>query len=280
MLAIALTALWIAWQYGTWFTQQAYWWVDVRPFLNADAQKAPLGPAFADCRHCPEMIVIPKGEFTMGGPLDSSGETDEYPRHIVKIASAFAIAKHETTLGEWNACASRGGCNGRVFAIGGRSEKLPVIQVNWQDAQSYARWLQQTTGKPYRLLSEAEWEYMARAGAEGDYSFGDDAEELAKYALFDAPAPQEVEKTQPNRFGVYDAMGNVSEWVQDCYQDAYRTVPRDGTAAVGGDCLRRVVRGGDWQSRDRALRLSSRSASPPASQTLYIGFRVARDLAP
>ena len=156
----------------------------------------------------------------------------------------------------------------------------PQINITWQSAQRYVAWLSRLTGKTYRLLSEAEWEYAARAGTSTSYSFGNDLAELGKYAWFDANAEQKtrpVGEKQPNAFGLYDMHGNVWERVEDCYRD---NSPLNAAAVVEPGCNDRIVRGGSWGNKPELLRSAYRHKSPDIYWSYNIGFRVARELNP
>ena len=246
------------------------------------------GTIFDDCNGagwCPSMVVVPKGSFMMGS---KSGDKDE--RHIrrVTIGKPFAVGRFEVTWDEWDACVKDGGCdNGPVKKAGGDNGwgkgKRPVIEVSWNDAKTYLKWLKKKTGKPYRLLSEAEWEYVARAKGTGKYSWGNgigrnkancdgcgskwDNKKTAPVGSFDA-----------NNFKVHDMHGNVWEWVEDCYKDSYKGAPDDGSAKTTGSCDNRVLRGGSWNFNPSDLRSAGRFRGWPDFRVSYGGFRVALSL--
>lgn len=241
---------------------------------------------FQDCDECPKMVVVPSGIFTMGSPKREGGDDDERPMRRVRIDYRFAVGVYEVTFAEWYACIDTGGCGSYVPDDEGWGRgNRPVINVSWEDAQSYVSWLSARTGKMYRLLSEAEWEYVARAGTETAYSWGDSIG--VNRANCDGCGSQWDDKmTAPvgsfaaNAWGVYDMHGNVMEWVQDCRNGSYEGAPTDGSAWESEDCNLRMLRGGS-----QCLTLShSRSASRvgwfPGSQSFFcgLGFRVARDL--
>jgi formylglycine-generating enzyme required for sulfatase activity len=238
------------------------------------------GEVFRDCDVCPEMVVIPAGSFTMGSPQNEEGRRDnEGPQRRVTITEQFAIGKYEVTFDEWDACYAGGGCNGYrpqvYWLVRGR---LPVVNVSWNDAQAYVSWLKEKTGEAYRLPSEAEWDYAARAGTTTRYSWGNDIRpENANYSL---KGPGWVGSYRANPWGLHDMHGNVSEWVEDCWNDSYRVAPEDGSAWVTGNCSRRVVRGGSWSSRPISLRSAGRSWDWRVSRVNFLGFRVARTLTP
>jgi formylglycine-generating enzyme required for sulfatase activity len=243
---------------------------------------------FKECATCPEMVVVPAGEFTMGSPANEKDRTSgEGPQHRVVIATPFAISKYEVTFTRWDACAEAGACNHyRPDDQGWGRGTRPVINVSWFDATAYAEWLSAKTGQRYRLLTESEWEYAARAGSRDRYWFGDDETQLGDYAWY---AENSGGKTQPvgtkkaNAFGLYDVHGNVFQWVEDCNHKSYQGAPSDGSAWIAqcGDG-RRVVRGGSWLSHPDELRAASRIGYLTGSveRYKYIGFRVGRTLAP
>ena len=241
------------------------------------------GDVFSDCPQCPEMVVIPAGAFTMGSPDGEAGrDRDEGPQHQVALARAFAVGKYEVTFDEWDACVAGGGCPYRPKDEGWGRGRRPVINVSWQDAQSYLSWLSQATGKRYRLLSEAEWEYAARGGTTTRYPWGDAPG--TNHANFNGSGSLWSKRTAPvgsfaaNPFGVHDMIGNVWEWVQDCHNGSYRDAPADGRAWEGADCGRRVLRGGSWDDGPKDARAANRDRSRPAGRDNENGFRVARTL--
>ena len=217
------------------------------------------GEIFRDCEQCPEMVVVPPGRFRMGD-LSGGGASNEKPVHDVTIASQFAVGKYEVTFAEWDACMAAGGCTHRpddVFGWGRGSR--PVINVSWDDTQAYVRWLSRETGKPYRLLSEAEWEYVARAGSTTKYHWGNDVGTNKANcdgcgSRWDAKSTAPVGSFAANAFGLFDTAGNVWEWVVDCWHDNYQGAPNYGSAWAGGDCDYHVLRGGSWFSNPRDIR--------------------------
>lgn len=244
-------------------------------FTAGFAQAQTPGSTFRDCDDCPEMVVIPAGSFMMGGDKNfEEASENETPRHRVTIARPFAIGKYEVTQGEWVAV-----MGGNPSKFKGRSR--PVEQVSWDDAQDFIRRLNAKTGKSYRLPTEAEWEYAARAGNEAAYSFGDDKGKLGQYAWFYGNSGEEthpVGQLQANRFGLFDMQGNVWEWVQDCWHDNYAGAPKDGSTWQGQNSCDRVDRGGSWNSDPRNLRSAYRHYSSPVNRNEYVGFRLARPL--
>jgi formylglycine-generating enzyme required for sulfatase activity len=255
----------------------------VKPAVGVYKSQNP-GETFKDCKDCPDMVVIPPGRFRMGD-LSGGGTDDEKPVHDVRINYSFAVGKFEVTWSEWDACVHAGGCNTyapegfRVDAGWGRG-RLPVINVSWDDARAYNDWLGRKTGKSYRLLSEAEWEYVARSGSASKYSWGDDFDP-AKVAS-GSHSTKTVGSYAPNDFGLYDMHGNVWEWVADCWHYDYHGAPRNGEAWTSGpNCSRRVLRGGSFFNPPRDLRPADRSRSGFTGvrhRNYDIGFRVARTL--
>ncbi len=246
------------------------------------------GTVFRDCADCPEMVVIPAGSFTMGSSSSETGRfDDEGPQHLVRIASPFAAGKFEVTFDEWDACVRDRGCTQNPSDQGRGRGKRPVINVSWEDAKSYTQWLSRRTGKSYRLLTEAEWEYVARAGTTTAFSFGNRiSPQQASYATTNSYAGSSVATTPrntvtvgsyaPNAFGLYDVHGNVWEWSEDCYNANYNGAPSDGTAWMSGDCGRRVLRGGAWIVNPQILRSAYRNNVNPSGRFNFIGFRLAR----
>ncbi len=244
------------------------------------------GRAFRDCDACPEMVVVPAGSFTMGSPSHEEGRSDdEGPAHQVTIAAPFAVGKYEVTFAEWDACVAAGGCGGyRSDDRGWGRNDRPMIYVSWKDTQAYVRWLSEETGESYRLLSEAEWEYAARAGTATPYSWGNDigrnrANCDGCESRWDDESTAPVGSFAANGFGLYDMHGNVWEWVEDCYNNSYAAAPSDGSAWTSGDCSVRVLRGGSWSNRPRYLRSADRIRRVTSSRNSYNGFRVARTFA-
>jgi formylglycine-generating enzyme required for sulfatase activity len=226
------------------------------------------------------MVVVLGQKFNMGSPTDELGhEEDEGPQRMVEVKT-FAVSRYEITADQWGICVQYGGC------VGGTGKPLyPVTQVNWTDAEQYASWLSQITGAHYRLLSEAEWEFAARAGTTTRYSWGpgigpDEASCQDCNADWDERQLSKIGSYKPNNFGLYDMSGNVWEWVKDCYHANYVGAPPDQTPWTE-DCTdaRRMTRGGSWSSPGVDLRVANRDKRPPdASRSPYIGVRIARDI--
>ena len=274
------------------------------PAFHASAADAPAaGTVFRDCPECPEMVVVPAGEFVMGSPLAESGHKDEKPQHPVKIAKPFAVSKYELAFEHWDACTTAGKCP-KVDDDGIGRGRFPAINVNWEDAKAYVAWLSETTGKRYRLLSESEWEYAARAGtttpwfwgaAEDSWGsrvacdFANTHDETSKEAHpmyvwshhqcadgFAENAP--TGKFKPNPFGLHDMLGNVREWVEDCHVEGYAGMPEDGSVRKVEACEKHLVRGGGWVDGPSTSRSAYRYAEDGKMRNYQIGFRIARDL--
>jgi formylglycine-generating enzyme required for sulfatase activity len=231
------------------------------------------------------MIVVPAGSFMMGSPeTEKDRAEDECPQHRVTIDKPFAVSKFELTFAEWDACVAHGDCARGVSDSGWGRGRHPAISVSWDDAQSYVAWLSRITGKEYRLLSEAEYEYAARAGTQTVYPWGDDigkgnANCGACGSQWDGKRTAPVGSFAANGFGLYDMVGNVFEWVEDCYHNSYNGAPADGIAWTVGDCGgRRVVRGGSWISVPQDLRSADRGRYYTGYRNGNLGFRLGRTL--
>jgi formylglycine-generating enzyme required for sulfatase activity len=277
--------------------------------LFADRKPAPLTAAeerglkpkdsFKECAECPEMVVVPAGSFTMGSPpVEEGRHNDEGPQHRVTIGRPFAVGRFEVTFSEWDACVVAHGCSYRPSDQGWGRGKRPVINVSWHDVtQQYLPWLSRRTDKTYRLLTEAEWEYVARAGTTTRYHFGHSENELCAYGnVADLTAVAKypgwriancrdgymntapVGSFRPNAFGLFDTHGNVREWVQDCSNGSYNGSPTDGSAWVAGDCGYRIYRGGSWEDFPSWTRAAVRLKDTPVLRYYFIGFRVGRTL--
>ncbi|MGP0092869.1 MAG: SUMF1/EgtB/PvdO family nonheme iron enzyme [Xanthobacteraceae bacterium] len=251
-----------------------------RPLSDVEACVLKPKDVFRECDKCPDMVVVPPGSFTMGSPPNEAGRAvDEGPEHLVTLAKPFAVGVFAVTFDQWEACVADGGCNGYNPADGsfGRG-RLPVINVSWNDAQAYAAWLSKKTGKIYRLLSEAEREYVTRAGKPTLFWSG--ASITAKEANYDGTNRKTLpaDAFVPNPFGLYQVHGNVWEWVADCYHENYAGAPSDGSAWSSADCSRRVLRGGSWRDSARFLRSAARQRYNPDYRDNDHGFRLARPL--
>ena len=246
------------------------------------------GQVVKDCGECPELVVIPAGEFTMGSPTNEPSRSDnEGPQRRVKV-SGFLAGRYEVTYEQWDACVAAGGCSHKPEDRGWGRGQRPVIKVSWEDAQQYVKWLSGKTGKGYRLLSEAEWEYVARAGTSTPFWTGQmisaaQANFDGRYTYNGSEKGEYRQKTVPvgsfgaNAFGLYDTAGNVREWVQDVWHDNYSGAPSDGGAWMsGGDQTRRVLRGGSWDYFPLVLRSAIRNRYSPDYRDDDTGFRIAR----
>jgi formylglycine-generating enzyme required for sulfatase activity len=295
------------------------------------AQEAPAAPTPAprDCDVCPELALVPPGQFMLGSAPDAAeldAATGEAPAVALSFSRPFLVSKHEITVGEFRRFVT---ATGAKFAAGCRvwsggqwvqdhdrgwqdpgfsgppRDDEPVVCVSWDDARAYAEWLSKESGKRYRLLSEAEWEYVARGGTSFPRYWGehDSREDLPLSLACDnanvydasavdalrlpwpnarcsdgAPALAPVAQYKPNAFGVYDIIGNAREWVMDCYTASYSGRPVDARAWTWqGGCERKGVRGGSWASRPRDARAPARGAEPTGRRQSDLGFRVARD---
>jgi formylglycine-generating enzyme required for sulfatase activity len=246
---------------------------------------------FTDCNNCPEMVVMPAGKFIMGSPDGEQGHNpDESPRHSVTFALQFAVGRFAVTFDEWDACVAEDGCNGYKPADHGWGRgRRPVTNVSWDDAKAYVAWLSKKTGKPYRLLSEAEREYVTRAGTtsafwwgssmstsqanyDGDFTYGDGT--TGEYR----GKTEVVESFSPNPWGLYQVHGNSYDWVEDCYHDSYRGAPSDGSTWISEDCSFRVARGGSWIDDPRSLRSAYKLRLATATRFRNLGFRVGMTL--
>jgi len=229
----------------------------------------------------PKMVVIPAGVFQMGR---NNGASDEQPVHRVTIAKNFAVGQTAVTFTEYKRFAKATKRSLPDDEDWGRGRR-PVINVNWNDAKAYAKWLSEQTGKRYRLLSEAEWEYAARAGSKTVYSFGNDATKLDEYAWYGyekaGKQSHPVAEKRPNQWKLYDMHGNVWEWTEDCWYKTYKSAPTNGEAWLNGpgaECDRRVVRGGSWYDVPSGLRSANRNRIDTSARSSNKGFRLAQDL--
>jgi formylglycine-generating enzyme required for sulfatase activity len=256
--------------------------------LSSDQERG-LKPkdTFKECSNCPEMVAVPAGSFTMGSAVSEAGRfPSEGPQHRGTFARPFAVGQFALTFEEWDACVADSGCNGyKPSDQGWGRSRQPVINVSWDDAQAYVAWLSKKTGRTYRLLTEAEYEYAARAGTQTAYSWGNNigknnANCRSCGSQWDGKQAAPVGSFTANAFGLYDMAGNVWQWTEDCYHDSYNQAPADGSAWTGGDCSQRVVRGGSWLIDPRNLRSASRDGNAPSNRFDVLGFRVGRTLLP
>lgn len=226
-----------------------------------------------DCSDCPQLVAIPAGSFEMGAV---DGDADSVPVRTVKVSS-FLLGRTEVTYGQWTAVmGTASGSNAQCVDV------CPVFGVSWKDAQLYVKILSERTGKRYRLPSEAEWEFAARAGGAEKLELGSDEaylDGIAWYGLNSLGRSHVVGTKKANAFGLYDIHGNVWEWVQDVWHDDYNGAPTDASAWMsGGDEERRVLRGGSWFDKPKSLRSTYRSWNTPIVKYYGAGLRVARDL--
>ena len=250
--------------------------------------------SFRDCPNCPEMVVVPAGSFTMGSPAHEPERYNDETQVRVTIPAPFAVGIFAVTFDEWDACVAGGGCSDYKPADQGWGRgKHPVINVSWDDAKTYAAWISRKTGKSYRLLSEAEREYVTRAGTSTSFWWGPSI--TPKQANYDGSAnpyqgggskgeyPQRtmpVDSFEANPWGLFNVHGNVWEWTEDCWNDSNNGNPGNGRARTTGECKQRVVRGGSWSDEPRFLRSALRSGRSADDRFKYRGFRLARTLNP
>ena len=270
-----------------------------RERAETERKKREAGHRFRDCVGCPELVVVASGSYRMGSPSGEAGrDDDEGPVHRVSIGEAFAVGVYEVTFEEWDACVRDGGCGGyRPDDEGWGRGRRPVINVSWEDAKAYVRWLSRKTGKGYRLLSESEWEYVARGGTRSARYWGEGergqcrnangADEAGKRQYSDwtiASCDDGYVHTSPvgsfeaNGFGLHDVLGNVWEWVEDCWNESYEGAPRDGSAWTRGKCGARVLRGGSWYDEPWYLRSAFRGWDSTGNRDIFAGFRIVRTL--
>jgi formylglycine-generating enzyme required for sulfatase activity len=242
------------------------------------ADKPSPSAVISDCPQCPQLVLIPPGAFNMGS---TEMFPFEGPVHQVTIHKAFYIGQREVTIDEWGACVGDGGCSYTPPRQGGTSGSLPVTNLDWSDAQKYVAWLKQKTGKAYRLPSESEWEYAARAGTRTTYPWGDKMEpNRANCSGCNDPKNSGVVPTgsfPANGFNLFDMSGNAAEWVEDCWNDSYKAAPTDGSAWTKPQCQERVLRGGSFNNDPRYLRSASRFKYDFDVRYYTNGFRVVRE---
>ena len=253
------------------------------PAPPSDAERE-VGEEFRDCDECPLMVVVEAGSFTMG----NSWMPNESPEHVVTIAKPFAVGVHEVTFAEWDACHDDGGCSHSPSDKGWGRGRRPVINVSVEDSRQYVRWLSSKTGSTYRLPSESEWEYVARAKTTTAYAWGSSLfiSGSRKANCADCGGPWAGRKTAPvgsfgkNEFGLYDVHGNVWERLEDCRQATYEEAPQDGSVWRRGSCAYTAMRGGSFKDKGWDIRTSHRGWGPADRRTSNAGFRVVRTLAP
>lgn len=232
-----------------------------------------------DCPVCPEMVRLPGGSFRMGSP-PGERQAAEQPVHEVTV-KPFSISRYEIRFDEWDACVADQGCNDAdVYDHEWGRGAMPAINVDWSDAQDYARWLSRKSGKRYRLPTEAEWEYAARAGSTARYAWGPEMEPGHAVCFSEcgpeADQPAKVGTTLPNAFGLHDLHGNLWEWVQDCWHGDYTGAPADGSARDEPGCRSRVIRGGSWNCLPLDVRSAVRTGMEPSIRYNTVGMRMVR----
>jgi formylglycine-generating enzyme required for sulfatase activity len=261
------------------------------------AANDPGGEVFRECEQCPEMVVLPAGKAMLGSPPGEPGrQSNEMAPHEIDIAKPFAVGRAAVTFREWDACFAEGGCGRRPLGdLDFGRDRRPVIFATWNEAQLYIEWLKRKTGQPYRLLSEAEWEYAARGCTNlkcpyQPFWFGAITPEVAVYdwrrSYQGSPKSSEDLKTAPvdrgpaNPFGLYNMLGNVRQWTLDCWSATPASTPSDGSPITAGDCTAHATRGGSWADPPAKLRAAARDWEASDEGSEKIGFRVARPLAP
>ena len=311
-------------------TKESYWSrvqekLDMEPDEDAktgattEPSEWSVGKRFRDCIGCPEMVVVPAGSFKMGSPATTAGGESYQGEGLIRrvsIGQPFAVGVHEVTRGEFarfvramgrsmgNTCAMWDAGEGQAVESTGRNwrnpgfiqtDRHPVVCVGWTDAQAYVKWLSQETGKRYGLLSESQWEYVARSGTRTSRYWGASESGQCRHANgadtstgfeWGVSCNDGHARTSPvgnysaNGFGLYDVLGNVWEWTQDCWNASYRGAPSDGSAWESGYCTQRVARGGSWHNPPWVLRPAFRHKAATVYRSHLLGFRVARTLTP
>ena len=274
-----------AWWQQDWLKAKSYALNNVQALSTAQERTLKPQDGFKECSDCPDMVVVPAGSFAMGSPpVDAERKADEEPQHTITFSNAFAVSKTELTFAQWDVCAAHGNCNPQVSDGGFGRGSQPLVNVTWRDASRYVAWLSATTGKPYRLLSEAEYEYAARAGTTALYPWGDsigvgNTNCAGCGSQWDGKQPAPVGSFSANAFGIHDMIGNVWEWTADCAHADYSNAPKDGSAWVDNNgCTSRVARGGSWNAVPASLRSANRLLITPDSLYFNLGFRIARTL--
>jgi formylglycine-generating enzyme required for sulfatase activity len=262
----------------------------VQPLTPEIEQALKPKDSFKECDICPEMVVIPKGSFMMGTPDDEPYRfKSEGPQHNVTIPRPIAVGRFSITFDEWDACLADGGCNGNKGDDGGYGRgRMPAQGIDFEAAKAYLAWLSRKVGRTYRLPSESEREYFTRAGTTTPFWFGKTiSSQNANYnAMNNYPGgpygeaskgPKPVDSYLPNKFGLYQVIGNVEEWTEDCYNKRYNEdSPTDGSPWLDGDCSRRMLRGGGWMGFALTQRSGNRNDLPVGT---FNSFRVVRTLA-
>jgi formylglycine-generating enzyme required for sulfatase activity len=282
--ALVVVAGLVAWREEAWLNERLYAVVHVHPLTPKKERALKLGdPPFKECTDCPEMVLVPAGSFLMGSS-EGEGNDTQHPQHEVAITFRFAVSKFALTFAEWDVCAAHGGCASDISDRGWGRVGQPVVNVDFDDAQHYVAWLTKVTGRAYRLLTEAEYEYATRAGTQTAYPWGNDigknnANCVGCGSKWDGRQAAPVGSFGPNGFGLHDMVGNVFEWVFDCMHENYDGAPTDGSAWIeDGDCVARVARGGSWGTASDGLRSAHRAFGASSARRSDLGFRVVRTL--
>jgi formylglycine-generating enzyme required for sulfatase activity len=272
-----------AWWFQAPIADAIYWSINVRPFVLTAEAESNLRPLekFQECSDCPEMTVLPKGSFRMGAlPGDGDITGREYEDHVVTLENSFAVSTTPVTFEQFTACAENGDCVQQMSM--NTNDNRPAVNVTWAEAREYAAWLSHITGKPYRLLSEAEYEYAARGGMPSRYPWGESAGKgnanCADCNLQASIGSSPVGTFPANGYGLRDVVGNVFQWVDDCFHPNYSGAPVDGSTWNAEGCSRRVVRGASYLSKSSLLRSSWRDWREATERNDDVGFRVARDV--
>ena len=249
------------------------------PAASAPPAAARAGAEFRDCPACPVMVSVPAGSFVMG---NNASDPSEKPAHQVTIALPFAIGKYEVTVQQWNACVGAGRCQA-IAQAPGAGANAPMRDVSWDDAQQYLKWLAAVSGKPYRLPTEAEWEFAARGGSAAPYWWG--AQMVTGKANckecgrpWSAERPAAVGSFAPHGYGLHDTRGSAWEWVADCWHGNFKDAPADGRVWDAPNCRVRVIRGGSWREGAAYMVASTRFRYDASVRQSQNGFRVARSL--
>ncbi|NQW00952.1 MAG: SUMF1/EgtB/PvdO family nonheme iron enzyme [Rhodospirillales bacterium] len=265
-------ALWVGLFAGNAFAQS-------QPDGTATAPLKP-GTVFQDCPNCPELVVVPAGLFIMGS---NGSRKTENPAHRVNITRPFAIGRFEVTFREWYACLKAKACSHAPDDHKWGRRGRPVINVTWDQAETYTSWLTEVTGHRYRLPSEAEWEYAHRAGTTTAFWWGEKAGENNANCKdcktqWSAKSSAPVGSFKPNPFGLHDTTGNVFEWVADCWNPNHQGAPSTTEPRKDGDCKNRVIRGGSFYYFNKVAQASYRAKNPPGVKSYWLGFRVVREI--
>ncbi|WP_442856503.1 SUMF1/EgtB/PvdO family nonheme iron enzyme [Burkholderia sp. WSM2230] len=253
------------------------------PPVPLAAQKPSARPAAAsesrDCAACPIMIALPAGSFSMGS---NSDDPSEKPVHHVTIGAPFAIGKYEVTVEQWNACVAANACP-KLTPETNANKAAPARDLSWDDAQQYVQWLARTTGKPYRLPTEAEWEYAVRGGTTTAYWWGDQMRKGNANCKdcgepWHKEGPEAAGSFAANPYGLYDMNGSVWEWTADCWHNSYQSAPVDGRAWENPGCDMRVIRGGSWREGGGYMLSATRFKYSAGVRQSQDGLRVVKDL--